>query len=109
MENRDDKFIHDFLWKNRAEIEDNGFSRRVMNSLPVKNQHKTGWIVPLFTLIGIATAAFLIDFQEIFNKLVNLILVVPIYYLLGGVMVLPIIFLFFYFFWDKNGISGYKL
>lgn len=107
MENRDDKLITDFLGKHKVEIQSDGFSKRVLNRLPEK-QRRTGWIVPLFTLIGVVVSAFLIDIREIFENIFSLIMNVPMYYLLGGVMVFPIIFLFFYLYWEKSQASVFK-
>lgn len=107
MENREDKLMTDLFGKNKVEIEDNGFSRRVMNRLPEKKKN-TNWIVPLFTIIGIVISMLVIDIREIINQIFNRIIEIPIYYLLGGIMIFPLIVLFVYLYWEKNQLSSFK-
>ena len=107
MKNKVDKLTADFLGKNKVEIQDNGFSGSVMRRLPEK-QTNTGWIVPLFTLLGIVVAAFLVDIREVFIRAFGFLIDIPMYYLLGGIMLFPIIFLLFYLNWEKNQLSSFK-
>ncbi len=107
MENRDDKLITDFFGKNKTEIQNDGFSGRVMNRLPEK-QRKTGWIVPLFALMGVIISASVIDIREIFISAFDVLMDIHLYYLLALVMLFPIITLVVYLFWEKNQTTSFK-
>jgi len=51
MEN-DDKLIEQFLAKNKFELEDNGFSKRVMQLLPYRQNHLSK-VLNIITIIAI--------------------------------------------------------
>lgn len=51
MEN-DDKLIEQFLAKNKFELEDNGFSKRVMQQLPYRQNHLSK-VLNIITIIAI--------------------------------------------------------
>lgn len=51
MENND-KLVEQFLAKNKFELEDNGFSRRVMQQIPYRQNHLSK-ILNVITLIAI--------------------------------------------------------
>ncbi|MHB9056764.1 MAG: DUF5056 domain-containing protein [Paludibacteraceae bacterium] len=103
MENKEDILLREFLGKNKAEIQDGDFSGRVLRKLPDKKRD-TGWIVPLFTVLGIAVSFLFIDIREVIYRIYEIIGQVPLIYLLGGIMLFPVIFLFFYFGGERNWI-----
>lgn len=51
MEN-DDKLIEQFLAKNKIELEDNGFSKLVMQQIPYRQNHLSK-VLNILTIIGI--------------------------------------------------------
>lgn len=63
MEN-DDKLIEQFLAKNKFELEDNGFSRRVMQQLPYRQNHLSK-VLNIITIIGIVILFTLADGWQI--------------------------------------------
>lgn len=101
MENSEDKLLKDFFRKNRAELQDNGFSGSIMKKLPVK-ERTTDWIVPVFTLAGIIISLFLVDIREVIFRIYELFTGLPFIYMLGGFMLFPIVILFVYFFCEKE-------
>ena len=107
MKDKENKLLTDFLGKNKSEIQDKRFSSGVLNRLPEK-QTNTRWIVPLFTLAGIITAALLIDVREMCIRFFGFLIDIPLYYLLGGIMLFPVIFLLFYLNWEKNQMLSFK-
>ncbi|NLO70201.1 MAG: DUF5056 domain-containing protein [Porphyromonadaceae bacterium] len=107
MENRDELQIKEFFSKNKVEISDDGFSNRVLRQLPEK-QYKTNWIVPLFALAGMIIAGFLIDVQKVILTIYYIVIEVPLYFLFAGIMVLPVVVIIGYFFWEKNQLPKYR-
>lgn len=102
MENRDDQILKDFFEINKKEIEDFGFSNRVMSRLPKKREKKTGWIVPVFSTIGLLISFLLVDFRALTLEILSIVSNTPIYYFTGGIMAFPIVFLIFYLIMDKK-------
>lgn len=67
----DNKLIQDFLAPAKQELEDNGFSQRVMRALPKqRDAHKLSqqWTV-CCTLIGIVTFIYMDGWKEVFSWL----------------------------------------
>ena len=60
METNKDKLLKDFFSENRKEIDDFGFSQRVIRKLPI--QTDSSWIIWLFAAVGFSLA-LLLGFQ----------------------------------------------
>lgn len=100
MENND-KIIQDFFAKHKKEMEDNGFSKRVMFSLPEKK--RTGWSVTVIFIIGIVVSFFCVPKLKFFLAdsyyyLAN----IPILYLLLGLAIFPLIIFAVWIYLDKE-------
>ena len=102
MENKEDQILNDFFNKNKTEIEDFGFSNRVLNKLPKKKTRNTGWIVPMFTLLGVVVSLLLIDIRALYMDMLWFISETPLYYFIAAIMVVPLIFLPFYLYWERK-------
>jgi len=90
METKDDKILRTFFGEKKQEIADNGFSVKVMRRLPHK-EAKTGWIAPVFALIGFLITFALVDMREVAREIFIALSGIPFYYLLGGFMLIPIV------------------
>ena len=101
MENSEDKLLKEFFEKNKVEIQDKGFSARLMDKLPEKERN-TGWIVPLFALIGIILSISLIDIREVIYKIFELFAGIPLIYMMVGIMFFPIVLLFLYLYKERE-------
>jgi len=102
METKDkDKLLKDFFSSYKQEIEDNGFTSRVMQRLP--EHADRGWIVWIFAAIGMAIT-FYIGIQSGFvEQLLVFLKHVPVYYIIGGVFCFPLVGTAgFYFSQTKN-------
>ena len=101
MENSEDKLLKEFFEKNKVEIQDKGFSTRLMHKLPEKERN-TGWIVPMFTLIGIIISMFLVDIWGVIYKLYEIFVGIPLIYMMAGIMFFPIVILFLYLYRESE-------
>ena len=90
METNEDKLLKSFFSQNKPEIADNGFTQKVMRRLP-ENEQITGWIILMFTALGCLITFALVDVPEVISEIFTFLLGVPIYYLLGGFMLIPIV------------------
>lgn len=90
METKDDKILKTFFGDKKQEIADNGFSEKVMLRLP-QRERKTGWIAPVFALIGFLITFALVDMHEVAREIFIALSGIPFYYLLGGFMLIPIV------------------
>lgn len=102
MKNKDDKILKDFLENYKSEIQDDGFSDRVLNRLPKKKAKNTAWIVPVFAMLGFLVSILLIDLKEIASELYYFLLEVPLICFVGGVMIVPIVFLPIFFYRERK-------
>ena len=90
METKDtDKLLKDFFSKNKKEIQDNGFTRRVMNKLPEQPDHS--WIVWLFACIGILLSLLLGLSSGMLQSTLLQLQKIPVYYLIGAVFTFPLV------------------
>ena len=100
MENYDDKLITDFFLKNKKEISDNGFSKKVMLSLPEKKS--TQWIVLVFSLIGFYISLLFMDVREIITNVFFFIAQINPVYSIACFIMLPFVCLFLWFTYVKK-------
>ena len=101
MENSEDKLLKDFFRKNKAEFQDVGFAVSVMKKFHMK-ERTTDWIVPVFTLAGIIISMLMVDIREMIFRVFELVAGIPFIYMMAGFMLFPIVFLFLYFFCEKE-------
>lgn len=104
MENKDDKILKDFFENYKSDIQDDGFSNRVLNRLPDKKVRKTEWIVPVFAMLGVLVSILLIDLKEVASELYYFLLEVPLICFVGGIMIVPIVFLPIFFYRERKWI-----
>lgn len=90
METKDtDKLLKDFFSNNKKEIQDNGFTRRVVQKLP--EQPDRSWIVWLFACIGILLSLILgLSFGTLQSALIQL-QKIPVYYFIGVIFSFPLV------------------
>lgn len=100
MENKDDKALQDFFAAHKKEIDDNGFSRRVMNALPEKQ--KVRWIIPAFTLIGLVVTFLLVDLQSILMKIYLFVERLPLIYVVAVFFSIPFVCLAMWYVNEKE-------
>ena len=91
-----DKLLKDFFSENKKEIADNGFTNRVMRKLPETTDR--GWIVWVFTAIGMAFSLYLLLNSTVLEQLMLVFRHISIYYILGTVFFFPLV-----------GIAGFYL
>lgn len=100
----DDRMIRNFFQENKKEIEDNRFTKKVMQKLPEKKKNYD-WIIVLFTALGTLIAG-LLGWN---NQLPVISISIPdqtfLYYLLGGVFVFPFVMLLIYELLNNKRIS----
>jgi len=84
-----DKMLKDFFSQNKKEIADNGFTNRVMRKLPETADR--GWIVWVFTAIGMSLTMALVIYTGLFQNIFELLKHVSIYYILAGVFSFPLL------------------
>jgi len=92
MENNNiynDKLLKDFFSDHKNEIADNGFTRRVMGSLP--DDAYRGWIVWIFAAIGMALTIYLGVTSGMVDQIILLLKQIPVYYIIGGVFCFPLV------------------
>lgn len=100
MENKDR--VSAFFAANKQEIQDNGFSKRVINNLPETADKQ--WIVLLMAAIGTSVTFLVCYFGGIFNVVYSLLKEVPSFAILGVVVAIPLLSLFVVF-TPKYGIA----
>ena len=100
MENKNDKLLSDFFESNKSEIQNNGFSDRVLNQLPQKKVKNTEWIVPVFTLLGMLVSLALIDLEKVLTEFYYF--VYKFYTLLCWSNKWFRLYFFFFFYWEES-------
>ena len=86
MEDKSDILVKKFLRGNISEIDDSSFTKNVLENLPEKKSPASGWIVPVFTIIGVILALILVDFQQVALQILRFIQQTPVVYLWFGFM-----------------------
>lgn len=84
-----DKLLKDFFSENKQEVQDNGFSQRVMQKIP--EQTERGWIVWVFACIGLILTVALAIYTGLIQTMFIRFEQIPIYYLLAGIFCFPLI------------------
>jgi high-affinity nickel permease len=84
-----DKLLKDFLGEYKQEIQDNGFTRRVMQKLP--EQIDRSWIVWCFAIVGMVLSLFLGFSSGSIQAAICYLSQIPIYYLIGVVFCFPLV------------------
>lgn len=69
MKEIDDKALHAFFQNEKKEIEDNGFSRRVMNNLPDREHRLSTIWVGFCSMVGVVLFFVFNGFEAILNIL----------------------------------------
>lgn len=90
METKDtDKLLKDFFGEHKQEIQDNGFTQRVMRKLP--EQADRSWIVWSFALVGMVLSLILGFSSGSLQAAISYLLQIPIYYLVGVIFCFPLV------------------
>jgi|GEM_PF-2645495 len=89
MENKD--MVSAFLAENKREIEDNGFSRRVINQLPETTDRQ--WIVLLMAALGTSLTLLLGFYYGLFASICNYLHQVSPLVFIGAVALVPLVFM----------------
>jgi hypothetical protein len=84
-----EKLLKNFFSENKKEIADNGFTNRVMRNLPEVADR--GWIVWVFTAIGLSLTMALVIYTGLFQGVFGLMKHVSIYYILAGIFSFPLL------------------
>ena len=87
--NMTDKLLKDFFRENKHDIADNGFTRRVMLSIP--DHTDRGWIVWIFAAIGMAISLYLGITSGFIDQILTILKHVSFYYILGGIFCFPLV------------------
>lgn len=91
MENKDR--IADFFAANKTEVIDNGFTQKVINTLP-QTQDKQ-WIVFFMAALGTSITILLGYYTGFFNHICNYLHQVSPFVLIAAVIAFPLVSLFF--------------
>lgn len=86
---KDELMLQTFFAANKPEIQNNGFSDKVMKKLPDTNDRK--WIVWTFAALGTSISLFIILNSGMFTGIVRFIQHLPLMYIAGAVFVFPLI------------------
>lgn len=90
METKDtDKLLKDFFGEYKQEIQDKGFTRRVMQKLP--EQPDRSWIVWCFAIVGMVLSLLIGFSSGSIQAAINYLLQIPVYYLIGVVFCFPLV------------------
>jgi len=100
----DDRMIRNFFQENKKEIEDNHFTKKVMQKLPEKKKNYD-WIIVLFTALGTLIAGLLGWNYQLPAISISVPGHTTLYYLLGGIFAFPFVTLFIYELLNKKRIS----
>lgn len=87
--NDNDKKLKQFFGENKREIEDNGFTQRVMRKLP--EQPDRSWIVWVFACTGLVISLLLALYTGLIQSILLYLQLIPVYYLLAAVFLFPLI------------------
>ena len=90
METNDkDRMLKDYFSVYKQELADNGFTQRLMRSLP--EHADRSWIVWIFAAIGATISLYLGINSGLIEQIMLLFKHVSIYYILGGVFCFPFV------------------
>jgi len=90
METKDtDKLLKNFFGEHKHEIQDNGFTQRVMRKLP--EQADRSWIVWCFALVGMVLSLILGFSSGSIQAAISYLSQMPVYYLIGAVFCFPLV------------------
>ena len=90
METKDtDKLLKNFFSEHKQEIQDNGFTRRVMRKLP--EQTDRSWIVWCFAIAGMVLSLLLVFSSGSIQAAISNLLQMPVYYLIGIIFCFPLV------------------
>lgn len=90
METKDtDKLLKNFFGEHKQEVQDNGFTQRVMRKLP--EQADRSWIVWCFALVGMLLSLMLGFSSGSIQTAITYLLQLPVYYFVGVVFCFPLI------------------
>jgi high-affinity nickel permease len=90
METKDtDKLLKDFFGEHKQEIQDKGFTQRVMRKLP--EQADRSWIVWCFALVGMVLSLMLGFSSGSIHAVISYLFQMPVYYLIGAIFCFPLI------------------
>jgi len=81
--------LKNFLGEHKQEIQDNGFTRRVMQKLP--EQADRSWIVWCFAFVGMVLSLMLGFSSGSLQAAISYLLQIPIYYLVGVIFCFPLV------------------
>lgn len=98
MEN--EKTIRSFLSENKKQIEDYGFSQKVMKSLPYKKN--TQWIIPFFSILGFYSSLLYIDLKDILYYINSTLLQSNPLYVVGCLICIPFMCLAIWYIRDNK-------
>lgn len=87
-----DELLQTFFANNKSEIQNNGFSDKVMKKLPDTNDRK--WIVWTFAALGTSISLLIVFYSGMFTSILQFVLHLPFIYIAGAVFVFPLISVF---------------
>ena len=93
MVNKKNDTIKKFLVENKQEIQDDGFSQKVVEQLPAGSRNSI--IIGFFAYAGITISLFLAFYTGLIQKLFMAVATIPFYYLLIAVAVFPLLYMGF--------------
>ncbi|MFV0390270.1 MAG: DUF5056 domain-containing protein [Paludibacteraceae bacterium] len=100
MENKNDKVIAEFFKQNKTNINDDGFTKKVICSLPEKEKHR--WIIPVSGLLGFYIALSLIDMNELFREIRLFIETINPIYFIVAMFFMPLVCLALWFLIERK-------
>ena len=86
---KDELLLQTFFATNKSEIQNNGFSDKVMKKLPDTNDRK--WIVWTFAALGTSISLFILIYSGMFASILHYVQHLPFIYIAGAVFVFPLI------------------
>lgn len=100
----DNRMIRHFFQENKKEIEDNYFTKKVMQRLPEKKKNYD-WIIVLCTALGTLIAGLLGWDTQLPAITISIPSHTTLYYLLGGIFAFPLVILLIYELLNNKRIS----
>lgn len=92
MTDKNDASVKDFLHLHKTNVSDDGFTQKVMNTLP-RRKRDFDWIVVVFTFLGMVLSLFLVDVEEALAAFYQTLTHIPYYYYLAFIAAFPLAFL----------------
>ncbi|MBO4825692.1 MAG: DUF5056 domain-containing protein [Prevotella sp.] len=77
LSEQDEQMLEMFFSDQRTEIQDHGFSRRVMRQLPSRGNKLSRWWTVLCTIVGVAFFIFIRGWEQLANALTVAVRTVP--------------------------------